>query len=186
MQQAPNWQVKGFVQALMLSVMAGAACQVSAQNVGAPVSVAPTASTALSFASQLAGFKKHTGFFDVYTHHDQGKLYLAVPEQQGSFILFSSLPQALGSNDIGLDRGQAGASKLVHFERHGKRLFLIQENTKFIATSESKDESASVREAFAGAVLWAGDILANENQQYLIDFSSFLLSDRHGDRKSVV
>jgi len=41
-----------------------------------------------------------------------------------------------------------------------------------------------VREAFAGAVLWAGDILANEavsgNQRYLIDFSSFLLADRHG------
>lgn len=138
-----------------------------------------------TFAAQLNGFKKQAGFFDVWTQSEQAKLYLAVPERSDSFLLVSSLPHALGSNDIGLDRGQAGASKLVHFERHGKRLFLIQENTQFIASSNSKDERDSVKEAFAGAVLWAGDILAHENQQYLIDFSSFLLADRHGVSESL-
>lgn len=180
MHAAPNLLLKRLAQSLLIGFMSGVAMTASAQSPSGPAATPTVAITFPSFASQLAGFKKSAGFFDVYTHHDQGKLYLSVPEQQGSFILFSSLPQALGSNDIGLDRGQAGASKLVHFERHGKRLFLIQENTRFIATSDSKDESASVREAFAGAVLWAGDILATENQQNLVDFSSFLLSDRHG------
>ncbi|TXI94544.1 MAG: DUF5117 domain-containing protein [Burkholderiaceae bacterium] len=149
----------------------------------AQTQVAPAPSAGLvfpSFAAHLAGFKKQPGFFDVWTHQDQGKLYLSVPENSMSFLLNTSLPYALGSNDIGLDRGQAGGSRLVRFERHGKRLFLIQENTRFIASSTSKDERDSVNEAFAGAVLWAGDILAHENQQFLVDFSSFLLSDRHG------
>ncbi len=179
MRRAPNLAFKRIVQVIALSFLSITVVNASAQSV-ALAAASPSVASFPSFASQLAGFKKNAGFFDVWTHHDQGKLYLAVPEQSPSFILLSSLPQALGSNDIGLDRGQAGASKLVRFERHGKRLYLIQENTRFIATSDSKDESASVREAFAGAVLWAGDILASENQQFLIDFSSFLLSDRHG------
>ena len=58
----------------------------------------------------------------MWTHQDLGKLYLAVPERSASF-LHDFFYHALGSNDIGLDRGQAGGSHLVHFERHGKRLF---------------------------------------------------------------
>ena len=45
----------------------------------------------------------------------------------------------------------------------------------FVAESQNPDERASVREAFAGAVLWAGDIIATENNTHLVDFSSFLI-----------
>ncbi len=169
------------VLAVVLAFAPNLACYAQASASPAQPTSAPAVGLVFpGFAAHLSGFKKQAGLFDVWTHQDLGKLYLAVPERSSSFLLTTSLPHALGSNDIGLDRGQAGGSHLVHFERHGKRLYLIQENTRFIATSNSKDERDSVNEAFAGAVLWAGDILAQENQQYLIDFSSFLLSDRHG------
>lgn len=132
------------------------------------------------FAQHTAGMKRQSGLFDLWTQPDQAKILMAIPASSKEFLLVSSLPFALGSNDIGLDRGQVGRSKLVHFERHGKRLFLMQENPHFVADSSNADERASVREAFAGAVLWAGDILASEDGRYLIDFSSFLLADRHG------
>jgi hypothetical protein len=132
------------------------------------------------FAQHTAGMKKQSGLFELWTPPDQAKILMAIPELNKAFLLVSSLPFALGSNDIGLDRGQVGRSKLVHFERHGKRLFLMQENPYFVADSSNADERASVREAFAGAVLWAGDILASEDGRHLVDFSTFLLVDRHG------
>ncbi len=144
------------------------------------VPVATPNAAATSIATQTAGMKKQSGLFDIWTHQDQAKVLMAVNELDKAFLMVTSLPFGLGSNDVGLDRGQVGSSKLVRFERHGKRLFLVAENTRYIANSNNADERASVREAFAGAVLWAGDILATENQTYLIDFSSFLMADRHG------
>lgn len=142
---------------------------------------ATSSAPAVSGFTQLTtGMQQQRGLFDIWTQADQAKILMVVPELNKAFLLVSSLPFALGSNDIGLDRGQVGGSKLVHFERHGKRLFLMQENPRFVADSNNADERASVREAFAGAVLWAGDILATEGGRHLVDFSSFLLADRHG------
>lgn len=136
--------------------------------------------SAKTFADITKEMKSLAGLFPVWTSVEQGRILMAVPQTDAPFLMTTSLPFGLGSNDVGLDRGQAGNSILVRFERQGKRIFLMQENTRYLATSNNADERASVREAFAGAVLWSGDILATENNQYLIDFSSFLLADRHG------
>ena len=67
---------------------------------------------------------------------------------------------------------------LVEFRRVGKKLLLVERNTRFVARSENARERASVEEAFADSVLWAGDVLDGEPLR--VDFSSFLASDRHG------
>ncbi len=147
----------------------------------APVLAATSAQPATSsFAEQTRALQKQAGLFDLWTDTQRGRVLLGVTLLDQPFLLVSSLPYALGSNDIGLDRGQGGEMQMVHFERHGTRLFLVRDNTAYVAHSADADERAAVRESFASAVLWAGEILATENQQYLIDFSSFLLADRHG------
>ena len=93
----------------------------------------------------------------------------------------SSAPAyALGSNEVGLDRGQPGEVKLVRFQKHGGRIFLVQDNTRFTARSQDREERNAVAESFAAAVLWSGDILASEGGRHLVDFSPFLLADPHG------
>ncbi len=159
-------------------------CGVSVAEIGrvSPAIPAASASTQAEsgFAIQTQGWKKHEGLFATWTNEEQARLMMAVPRGSESFIFVTSLPAALGSNDVGLDRGQAGSSRLLHFERHGKRLFLLEENTRFTAQSNDADERAAVREAFASAVIWSGDIVASENNIDLIDFTSFIVSDRHG------
>jgi hypothetical protein len=120
------------------------------------------------------------GFIDLWRDTAQGRVLLGVSMLDQPFLLLSSLPYALGSNDVGLDRRQPGDVKMVRFQKHGNRLFLVQDNTRFIAASSDPDERAAVAESFAGAVLWAGDILASDRQRHLVDFSSFLLADQHG------
>jgi hypothetical protein len=126
------------------------------------------------------GLQAQPGFIDVWRDSEKGRVLLSVAMLDQPFLLVSSLPYALGSNDVGLDRGQPGEVKMVRFQKHGARLFLVQDNSRFVAASRDADERAAVAESFAGAVLWAGDILASDGGKHLVDFSSFLLADQHG------
>jgi len=142
-----------------------------------PVSAAD-APKALS--DHTKGLQAQPGFIDLWRDSGKGRVLLSVAVLDQPFLLVSSLPYALGSNDVGLDRGQPGDVKMVRFQKHGNRLFLVQDNTRFVANSRDADERAAVAESFAGAVLWAGDILASDSGKHLVDFSSFLLADQHG------
>ena len=141
----------------------------------------PAAASTATIADATRSLQSLPGFLDVWRDADKGRVLLSVTTLNQPFLLLTSLPYALGSNDVGLDRAQAGEMRMVHFEKHGKRLFLVQENSRYQARSADKDERAAVAESFASAVLWSGDIIASEGgTKYLIDFSSFLLADWHG------
>ena len=131
-------------------------------------------------ASATRGSERVKGFFDVYRDSAKGRILLGVHQFDQPFLLISSLPWGVGSNDIGLDRGQSGESHLVEFRRIGPRVLLIEDNTRFRAVSSNPDEALSVRQAFAESVLWAGDILGEGKDGVVIDVSSLLISDRHG------
>ena len=69
------------------------------------------------------------------------------------FLYVNSLQAGVGSNDIGLDRGQLGDERIVKFVRSGPKLLLVQPNYKFRAISDNEDERLAVKEAFAQSVL---------------------------------
>ncbi len=162
-----------FALPLLSVCLLGAAAQVQAQAQAQAQAPKTIAELTRSMAHQ-------GGFIDLWRDIDKGRVLLSVASLNQPLLLVSSLPHGLGSNDVGLDRGQASEPKLVHFEQRGARLFLVQRNTRFIADSANADERASVQQAFASAVLWSGEILASEGGRRLIDFSSYLLADRHG------
>jgi hypothetical protein len=68
-------------------------------------------------------FKKYDGYFPFWWDAENGKLWLEVfrfgPSQE--FLYINSLPAGLGSNDIGLDRGLIGGTRIVYFEKIGKK-----------------------------------------------------------------
>ena len=136
-----------------------------------------------AFASATRGSEHVAGFFDVYRDAAKGRVLLGVRQLDTPFLLISSLPWGLGSNDIGHDRGQSGESHLVEFRRTGTRVLLVEDNTKFRALSPNPDEALSVRQAFAESVLWAGDIAGERtgaDAEIVVDVTSLLTSDRHG------
>lgn len=161
------------VLGLLVMVAAGAA----------PAPPANKAAASADFAGATQGMPHIAGFFDVYRDEAKGRVLLGVHAFEQPFLLMSSLPWALGSNDVGLDRGQSSESHLVEFRRVGSRVLLVEDNTKFRAVSNNADEALSVRQAFAESVLWSGEILAERkgaNGEVLVDASPLLISDRHG------
>ena len=123
---------------------------------------------------------KFEGFFDFYYDTATDKIYLEVEKLDSDFLYISSLATGIGSNDIGLDRGQLGNERLVSFQKAGNKLLLIQPNLSFRATTDNKAEENSIKEAFAKSVIYGFKILETNDNKYLVDFTSFLMQDKHG------
>ncbi|GGO65631.1 zinc-dependent metalloprotease [Bowmanella pacifica] len=140
----------------------------------------------LSPLANAAGIKDFTkgmelrqGYFDFYYQASEDKVFLLVDKIEQPFIFQSSLPRGIGSNDIGLDRGQLGETRLVQFEPFGNKLLLKQLNTYYRADSHNVAERASIDEAFATSVLAGLPVVASESGKWLVDYTAFLLSDIH-------
>ncbi|MDB4180211.1 zinc-dependent metalloprotease, partial [Flavobacteriaceae bacterium] len=117
---------------------------------------------------------------DFYYDASTDKIYLEVENLDSDFLYINSLATGIGSNDIGLDRGQLGNERLVSFQKAGNKLLLIQPNLSFRAITTNNAEENSIREAFAKSVIYGFKILETNDNKYLIDFTSFLMQDKHG------
>src|SRR5690606_22335699 len=129
---------------------------------------------------KIQDFQKFNGFFNFYYDDDTDKIYLQVDHLEKDFLYIHSLSSGIGSNDIGLDRGQLGNERLVHFKKAGKKLLLVQPNLKFRALTDNSLERKSVEQAFAKSVLYGFEIVERSKGSYLIDITDFLMRDAHG------
>ena len=73
------------------------------------------------------------GFFDFDWNEETGELILEIPKSKigYKFLYVNSLAAGVGSNDIGLDRGQLGGERVVSFYKSGKKILLIEDNLKY-------------------------------------------------------
>ena len=119
------------------------------------------------------------GFFDFVWDEQLGKVLLNVKEFEKEFLYVNSLSAGVGSNDIGLDRGQLGNTRVVKFIKSGNKILLLQPNFDYRAVSDNPDEVKSVNEAFAQSVIWGFEAI-EADEGFLIDMNAFLLRDAHG------
>ena len=135
-----------------------------------------------SFSQALSEkkLKSYEGYFNFHYEEATDKIYLEVKKLNEEFLYISSLSSGIGSNDIGLDRGQLGAERLVKFTKAGNKLLLIQPNQKYRAITDNELEKKSIEQAFAKSVLFGFKIVESKEGSYFIDFTPFLLQDTHG------
>src|SRR5678816_3777848 len=115
-----------------------------------------------TISSKTAGMQKLGGYFPLYWDAKAGKIWLEVDKFEQEFLYVVGLPAGIGSNDIGLDRGQLGSTRLVRFERSGPKVLLVHRNYGFRAVTENRDERRAVEEAFATSALWGGEVAAED------------------------
>ncbi len=140
----------------------------------------PAASFTLKIAEKTKGMKQQNGFFTFWQDDTSGRIWLQIDKFDTEFLYVNSLPAGLGSNDIGLDRGQIGASRIVYFNKVGKKILLIQPNYAYRALNGAKNEERAVRESFAQSVLWSFQADVEEDGKVLVDATSFFVRDAHG------
>ena len=91
-----------------------------------------------------------------------------------------SLASGVGSNPIGLDRSQLGATHLIRFERVGPRVLMVEPNYAFRALSNDPSERRAVEQSFASSILAGFKVESETPNGVLVDATEFFLSDAHG------
>lgn len=135
------------------------------------------------FSEKSKTFQKFNGFYNFYYDESTDKMYMEVDRLGEELLYVYSLSSGIGSNDIGLDRGQLGNEQVVSFKKAGNKLLLVQPNLLFRAHTENALEKKSVEQAFAKSILYGFKIEEEKDGKYIIDLTDFLLQDVHGVAK---
>ena len=130
-----------------------------------------------SISDKTKGLTKKEGFIAYYIDDQNGTLYLEISKLDTEFLYQTSLPAGLGSNDVGLDRGLTGDTRIVKFIRAGNKVLLVQPNYSYRAITTDMAEQRAVAESFAQSTLWGFTAEAATGNQVLIDATDFLLRD---------
>ncbi len=129
--------------------------------------------------ARTTGFQKLDGYMPLYWDQKTGSLWMEINKFDTEMLYSTGLAAGLGSNDIGLDRGQAGQGRVVKFQRIGPRVMMVQPNYTFRANSPNPDERRAVEDAFAKSILWGFTVGAETDGRVLVDATDFFLRDAH-------
>ena len=125
------------------------------------------------------------GLLDLYWDEKSGKLYLGIPRLGAELLYMESLPYGVGSNDLGLDRGQVSRARIVRFERIGPKVLLVQPNEDFRSSADSAPEQLAVAQSFPESVLAGFKVEAEDaaapagGAAVLVDATEFFVRDAH-------
>lgn len=133
-----------------------------------------------SIAEKTAGMDRMDGYLPLYWDADLGQLWMEIPELDVEMIHYVGYGAGLGSNDLGLDRGALRGSRIVKFERVGRKIMMVQPNYRFRASSDNPSEVRAVQDAFARSILWGFTAAAETDGRVLVDLTDFLIRDPIG------
>jgi hypothetical protein len=134
-----------------------------------------------TLADKTRGLVRQDGFLPFYWDSSAGKLWLEIPAARldRELLYITGASTGLGSNDIGLDRGQIGREHVVRFRRLGNRVLLIEPNYGFRAGDSDPAAVRAVEESFAVSTLWGFRIEAESGGTLLVDATDFAIRDVH-------
>ncbi|HUP60616.1 MAG TPA: zinc-dependent metalloprotease [Thermoanaerobaculia bacterium] len=135
---------------------------------------APTTTPPTPAASRI------DGFIPLQWDEQNGKLLMEISRFGEEMIWQVSLASGVGSNPIGLDRHQLGATHIVRFERVGPRVLMIEPNYGYRALSSDEAERRAVEESFAQSILAGFKVESMNGDAVVVDATEFFLSDAHG------
>ena len=140
----------------------------------------PQAPSLPSIEQHTEGMTQMEGFFNLYWDNASGSLFWEISELDTEFLYQISMGSGLGSNPVGIDRGQLRGTHVLAAKRIGPRILLMEPNYGFVAQSENLSEAQAVRDAFAPSVHWGFEMVAETGERVLVDATQFFLRDARG------
>ena len=142
-----------------------------------PAASAAAAAAPVTIAARTAGLARHDGLVPWFWDAKQGALLLQAPPLGQELLYGVSLAGGAGTIEASLDRGQLGDLRLVHFERVGARVLLVQQQVAHRTSSGDAAQRLAVQHSFPSAVLAALPIVASGHDTLIVDATAFLLHD---------
>lgn len=169
--------VRSFAILLCVALAAPAA---AARQGDKPQADRPPSDKLPSIAEKTKGLQKMDGYIPLYWQASSGKLFMEIARFNQELLYQVSLPAGLGSNPVGLDRGQLGESSVVTFERIGTKILMMEPNYHYRAITSNDAERRAVEDSFARSVLWGFKVEAEDGDRALVDATAFFMRDAHG------
>jgi len=107
---------------------------------------------AIAFAT-AAHAQRQDGFIPITWDDQNGKLLMEISRFGEEMIYQVSLPAGVGSNPLGLDRGEMGQTHIIRFDRVGPRVLMVEPNYHFRAITNDPSERKAVTDSFAQSIL---------------------------------
>ncbi len=152
----------------------------------APKPVEAAAEESTTHDVEKGPLERRSGLLNLQLDRAMGRVWLELPAESGTsgtigtFLYSDGLTGGLGSNPVGLDRGELGPTRVVELRRMGDRLLVIEPNLKYRAEEGSMAEKRAVEASFAKSVLWAGEVDSKRlDGKDLVDLTPFLIRDSH-------
>lgn len=164
-------RIAHFVLALLCTVAVVGSVTASAAAQARPIP---------SIAERTVGMTAMPGYFNLYWDEATGKLFWEIDKLDTEFLYQVSMASGLGSNPVGIDRGQLGGTAILVAKKTGPRVLLMEPNYRFQARSNNADEKEAVRDAFAPSVHWGFDVVAQTGKSVLVDATGFFMRDARG------
>ncbi len=167
--------------AAALAVLALVPAPFHAQTpVAAQTRTAAPAGHVPTIEQRTAGLQKLDGFYPLFWDAQTGSLLMEIPQLDTQILYATGLSAGLGSNDIGLDRGQSGGGRIIEFQRVGPKILMVEPNQSFRSSSTNPLERRDVEDAFAKSVLWGFPVIAETDGRVLVDATDYFLRDVQG------
>jgi uncharacterized protein DUF4953/uncharacterized protein DUF5117 len=138
---------------------------------------APAPGPAATVAQRTTGLERHEGYVPFYLDAARNRILIEVPRLNEDMLYFVQVAKGIGNVDLGVDRGAGGTSKVLYFERHGNRAFLVERNLRFRAAAGNAALQDGMEQSFASSVLASLPIEADESGRLLVDATAFILRD---------
>ncbi|MEK9499740.1 zinc-dependent metalloprotease [Gaopeijia maritima] len=123
--------------------------------------------------------EKLDGFMPIYWDDADGKLWLEIGRWNEQILHYTSLPAGFGQNDLGLNRGDLGGSRVVVFRRVGPKIFMEEPNLTYRALTDDPLEEKSVRDGFPSSIHQGWTVAAQTGDRVLVDATDFFMKDWH-------
>jgi hypothetical protein len=130
-----------------------------------------------TITDRTRGLDRHEGFLTYHLQPATGEMLLEVRDLDEPFLYITHT--AAGASPVRRgDPDWYDGPRLVHFERRGARLLLVQRNPRYRASGiDNPGLDRTVAESLPVSVLWAFPIVAEEDDRLLAEATEFLLRD---------
>ncbi len=144
------------------------------------IAAAPAAPPAArTVAAATAGLESHAGYVPFHWDAARGRVLLEVPAFDTDVLYYVSAASGGGSVEMPLDRGIL-SSVVIHFERVGPRVLVVQQNLRFRAIDGNPGRAENVADSFPSAVLASLPVEAEEGGRVIVDATSLFMRDAGG------
>ena len=123
------------------------------------------------------GLTRVDGYIPFYWDQARGRLLFEIARFDQDLIYFFASSKAIGSVELGVDRGSGGGLAVIRFRQSGPSVLVIQQNLRFRAPSGSAAAKQVMEDSYASSVLASLPVEAQEDGKVLVDATPLVIRD---------